>query len=235
MALAFFVGRTRRFDPIDIHLPARLLGAIPIAQQARRGDDDQSARDASQLLVAQAFRNLRNSLLVKVGNLPAGRAHSLCILSPNRGDGRTTIAVGLAISLAKAGRRVLLVDADFQSSSIHRIFRLRQSPGLAELIEGDADPIDAVITTETAGLDVLPAGYCSVEAETLLSWKGLPDYLAALGARYDHILIDLPPLATGRDLRPLHENANGLLWVLDASRKIDSPMIEILDRIPNRF
>jgi succinoglycan biosynthesis transport protein ExoP len=200
----------RRVLQNEPFLGGPILGSIPIAAPPGVRASD---RKVIQQGVAESFRNLRNSLLAQLDATESGKPHTLCITSPERGDGRSCIAVGLAISLAKAGRRVLLVDADLRSPALHRIFGVERSPGLCELIEGKAEPTDALVTTETDHLTLLRAGTPGVDPGQLLAWPDLASYLESLGRRFEHVIIDLGPLLDTPDSRHLIGSTQAALLV----------------------
>ena len=126
LALTFITGALRaprrQATPIAQILGGPLLGSIPLAASMKRSTEAQ--QKAAQLRIAEGFRHLRNSFLVQIGPIQPGEPHTLNVASAHRGQGRSCVAVGLAVSLAKAGRRVLLVDADLRKPDLHRIFSL---------------------------------------------------------------------------------------------------------------
>src|SRR5204862_2046658 len=106
-------------------------------------------------LIAEEFRLIRTQLLF---GHPDKQYRTLCITSPVPGDGKTSLAVNLAISLAKAGRRVLLIDADLRKPDIHRIFNIPEAPGFSELIENTTDLAAAARKKDVENLEVMAAG-----------------------------------------------------------------------------
>src|SRR5262249_19814471 len=86
------------------------------------------------------------------------QAHVLMVTSANPGDGKSTTASNLAIALARAGRRVLLVDADLRRASLHAIYDISRDMGLADLLEGEGAVSLPVQPTVVAKLDVIPSG-----------------------------------------------------------------------------
>lgn len=192
-------------------LPAPLLGSIPLAGPMKRSTPQQ--QKAVQLRIAEGFRHLRNALTVLIGPTPSGEPHTLGVASARRGDGRSCIAAGLAISLAKSGQRVLLIDADLRKPDLHRMFSLPLSPGLCGLIEGKADPGDAIIRTDTANLSLLPAGVASVDPGELLAWQEIGNYLAALSRHYDQVILDAAPLLETADSHHLFDCIQGAVLV----------------------
>jgi capsular exopolysaccharide synthesis family protein len=191
-----------------------ILSAMP-AFHLTSSDDRSSHNQMQQRRVVDEFQRLCDNLVAP--GTSTGIPHTLCITSPHRGDGRTTIAAGLAISLAKKGRKVLLIDADLRRPSLHRIFSVGGSYGLAELMEGKVNPDEAIHSTPTVNLDLIPAGKSSVDPEALLAWDGFRDYIRALGARYNSVIIDSPPFAAGPHSHSMPGTIKGVIFVADAS------------------
>ena len=104
---------------------------------------------------AEAVRDVRTALILSAGEVLPG---TLLIASPTPGDGKSMVASNLAISLAKAGKKVLLIDADLRRPTQHRIFRLPDEAGLAAVLAGEHKLSAAVRATGVAGLSILPCG-----------------------------------------------------------------------------
>jgi Mrp family chromosome partitioning ATPase len=77
------------------------------------------------------------------------------------GEGKTSLSCHLAASLARSGRKTLLVDGDMRNPSCHRMFEVELEPGLSELLRGETDAAEAIHSTPAATLSVLPAGQAS--------------------------------------------------------------------------
>lgn len=199
MLLALLVDRfdKRLRDPRDIEplLGAPLLGTIPRIGELKRVKGEQARN-----LIAEEFRIIRTQLLF--GN-PQLQHKVIAITSPQPGDGKTSLAVNLAISIAKAGRRVLLVDGDLRKPDIHRIFNISDSPGFAEVIAGSHEPGAVIRKSDIDGLEVLPAGTPITRPSELLSRPEVSRVLSALGEVYDHIVIDTAPLLPVSDTHVL--------------------------------
>lgn len=213
LVMTFFTGGFRRraatVSPIEAVLrETPMLASIPFA--AGGGD-----RQIVQLHVAESFRQLRNSLLNLMASAAPGETNVIAITSARRGDGRSCVAAGLSIALAKSGRRVLLVDADLRQPTQHRTFGASQSPGLAELIEGQADPTSAIVAAGIDKLSLLRAGAPTVDPGQLLSWPDIYNYLLTVGRRFDFIVLDMAPVLENADASLLLSCCKGALLVLD--------------------
>ena len=105
--------------------------------------------------VAEAMRAVRTSLTF--GIMP-DNARSLLITSPEPGDGKSTIAANLAIALANAGKRVLLLDGDLRNPSLHHIFGVSNDYGFSNVLSNRELPQSAVVRTSIARLSLIPGG-----------------------------------------------------------------------------
>ncbi|MBW8016043.1 MAG: polysaccharide biosynthesis tyrosine autokinase [Planctomycetes bacterium] len=144
--------------------------------------------------IAEDFQTIRANLSVLNGNggIAPGR---LVITSPGSGEGKTTLAINLATSMAKSGKRVLLIDGDMRSPGIAKLLGLpKGSRGLQDLLFG-ADCQEAVCSMPSTGLDVLTCDdrNCS-DAFELLTSPLTGQYIDAIAKKYDHVIIDTPPL-----------------------------------------
>jgi len=167
--------------------------------------------DGLHSALPEAFRSLRTSVLLSTANRPP---RSLLITSAQPAEGKTTIAVNLAISLAQLGQRVLLVDADLRRPSMHKIFRIRSAVGLVNYLTGRQDWNGVVVATPLKGLDVIPSGPVPPNPTELLSSERMRTLLAEATAQYAMVLIDSPPLLNVADGRVMAVLTEGVVLVV---------------------
>ena len=132
-----------------------ILGQIP--EQNSRGDVTLIRPNDDRHLYAEAFRNLRSSILFK--NWKNGRPPKLILFTsavPN--EGKTTTVANLAVTMALGGARVLLADADLRRGGVNELFKVPASPGFAEVLTSKLHWRDAVLETSTKNLHILPRG-----------------------------------------------------------------------------
>src|SRR5262249_30432476 len=141
--------------------------------------------------VAEAYRTVRTAVYF---GQSSGVAKTLLVTSPSPGDGKTTLASNLAIAMAQAGNRILLLDADFRKPTQHKIFELDKRMGLSSVLAGQAKLADAIQHTSVPGLDVLPCGPIPANPSEILNSQTFADLLEQLTGRYDHVLLDSPPV-----------------------------------------
>lgn len=168
-------------------------------------------RGKPQAALVEAFRSLRASVLLSTADRPPG---SLLITSTLPGEGKTTVATNLAISLAQLGQRVLLVDADLRFPSLQRLFSVRESLGLVSLLTGQQDWRSAVCPSGSPGLDVLLCGPVPPNPAELLSSKSMETFLRSAKSGYAFVILDSSPLLTLADSRILASLVDGVLLVV---------------------
>ncbi|MBK8269872.1 MAG: polysaccharide biosynthesis tyrosine autokinase [Planctomycetes bacterium] len=201
--------------PRDIgraHLP--VLGSIPST------DDDEveiervetACLDAPHSVVAEAFRNLRANLFFSA---PAEQQGVILVTSPSGGNGKTTVAANIAISIALSGRRVLLIDANFRRSALPRIFPNVRAEGLSNILIGQGDLKDFVTQTNVPGLDILSAGPLPPNPAELLGSSYLRDVVVDARSRYDQVIFDGPPVLLVSDAMVLAGAVDGVMLVCE--------------------
>jgi polysaccharide biosynthesis transport protein len=167
---------------------------------------DSFERDHQRATFAEAFGTLRTSVLLDVG-APAPR--SLLITSTQPQEGKTTISTNLALSMARMGRRVLLVDADIRRPAVHRALKLDARLGLVDYLAGRAEWRALLHRSVMNGLDVLPAGRPPTDPADLLSSGRMKQLMDVAYAEYDVVILDSPALfinaPDARILAPLVE------------------------------
>jgi capsular exopolysaccharide synthesis family protein len=164
---------------------------------------------------AESFRGIRTALFFST--VGAGRK-VLQITSPDMGDGKTTIAANLAVSIAQSGKTVILVDADFRRPRLHKIFKTANEAGLATILAGDHDLDPTVQPSGVPNLSILPCGQRPANPAELLTSSGLKEVLDELGARYDFVIIDSPPLLVVSDPSVLATQVDGILLTIRVSK-----------------
>ena len=126
----------------------------------------------------------------------------LAVTSAANNEGKTSVAVQLAVSTARAsGERALLIDGDMRSPDVHKVLETRVGPGLAEVLSGECSVEDAIITDWSSRVHILPAGKLRGSPHKLLGNGALKSLLETVRSSYKHIVVDTPPiLAAGEAL-----------------------------------
>ena len=168
---------------------------------------------------AEAYRSLRTNLNYLT---PPKAPRVIVVTSALPGDGKTTTAVNLAVTLAHQGQRVILIDAETRRGTVHDVFGIAPSPGFFDLMYGQASPGECIrrVAMESGGtIDVLPLGSApSVNPADLLVAQRLQPLFERLRAQYDYVLLDTPPLNLFTDSALIGAQADALLLVARADK-----------------
>ena len=160
--------------------------------------------------LSEAFRGLRTSVLLSSGGRSAS---SILVTSAQPGEGKTTIAANLAISLAQLGRRVLLVDADMRHPTMQKYFPQRGSQ-LSSYLAGEGTWQDMAYHTAVRGLYVLLCGPLPVNAAELVSSDRMRALVQEAAKEYDFVILDSPPLLNVADTRILANTVDATILVV---------------------
>jgi capsular exopolysaccharide synthesis family protein len=165
--------------------------------------------------IAEACRMIRTAIHFGAAK---DRRRTLLITSPSAGEGKSTLASNLAITLAQAGRRVLLIDADLRLPMQHKIFGASNANGLSSILQGGATLEESVETTEVNGLELLPAGPVAHNPAEMLNSPAFTELLDMLYDRYDHVVIDSAPVVGLADSRIVAASCDATVLVLRAGQ-----------------
>ncbi len=201
--------------PTRSALPAHLDGRPLGARDGAPGSPGLFAlvsHQATSSILAEAFRNLRTSVVYATPDRPP---KTMLVTSLQQQDGKTSISTNCAITLAQLGLGdVLLVDADLRHPDLHRILDVPQTPGLSDLLVGGVELTDVIRPTRIPGLLVIPAGPVPTNPAELLFSPRFTEALAAAGERFAHIVIDSPPMLGVTDTLVLAPRVEGVILVL---------------------
>jgi len=215
--------RARVPEDLRDRLGLKVLGIVPHVSVKRKDEDPAVAAARITSLeanssVVEAFRSLRTAVFF---TMPAEKEKVIVITSAVSGEGKSTVASNLALSIARSGRRVLLVDADFHRPLFHRVYDLDMERGLSSLLTGEAVWEEAVqqssLELDLLGqLDILPAGPKPTHTTELLESDMMAALLERMRKEYDRIIIDTPPVLLISDTLVLAARADGVILVVRA-------------------
>lgn len=188
IGVGFLVETTQNLlrTPNEVKRATRLplLGVIP---------HNDSRTQAFSVPVAESFRSLSKNLRL------LGKTHaplrSLTITSAEAGDGKSTVALHLALAVAAMGQRVLLVDADLRNPKIHELLRFSNQQGFSNLLQNDRD-VQSVLQSSSSytNLTVLTAGTPPLDPVELFTTNRVEHLFQKLQAMFDLVIVDTPPL-----------------------------------------
>lgn len=163
----------------------------------------------------EAFKSLRTNIMF---SLPGSGCKCIGVTSPTPGDGKSTTAANLAISLGQIGKKVLLVDGDMRLPTVASSFRINGIPGLSDFLVGQARVEEVVHPLENQPLSVLPAGNIPPDPTGLLEAKQLEHLFNAFRKIYDYVVVDLPPVTSVPDAQILSRFLDGYLLTIRQKR-----------------
>ena len=172
---------------VDEGLGIRVVGTLP-ALSSRK------ALDPNHPIVAQLTESIDGVRTILMHDSTSKRRQVVLVTSAATMEGRTTVASQLAASLARAGRRTLLVDGDLRRPALHALFDAPLEDGLCEVLRAEVDVADVIRPTHAEGLWLLTAGYCDVDAIHALATEQMQPVFDKLRAEYDFIIIDGAPV-----------------------------------------
>lgn len=164
--------------------------------------------------IATAFAAVRTNVYF---GLPDS-ARTILVTSPQPGDGKSTLVSNLAIAMAQAGRRVLIIDANCRLPVQHKMFALPAGSGLTGVLSDRVTLDKAILPSGIDDLDLLPCGTLPPNPSELFNSQDFSDLLGDLATRYDYILLDAPSLTTAADARIISAWCDATLLVLHADR-----------------
>lgn len=232
--LAFFFeyldSRIKNPDDIKAHLRLSHLGLLPIVDPKSLNGRYPLISDTVPVNFAEAFRAIRTNVLFSTA---VEGARSLVVTSTGPGEGKSMVAANMAVALAQAGQRVLLVDADMRRPKVQDVFQLAQEPGLSNLLVGNAKANECVRKSSVAGLWVLPAGRIPPNPAELLGSQRWREFMATLVQHFDWIIIDSPPVMAVTDAAVIAHQATGVLFVVGAEMTSRHAAVRALDQLEN--
>lgn len=204
------VSGMRSVEDVENELGVPLLGAVPAMRKVARPADLLVEKPTSQF--AEALRNARASIMgVKSDTKP----RVLALTSAMPSEGKTTTALALARTMAINGQRTIILDVDVRRAQLRQILGTPSNgPGTVEVLKGEATFEQAIEQSGVEGLDQIVVNKPYFSSENLFGNDMMPKLLEELSARYDVIVLDLPPLLGLADGRFLAALADAVVMVI---------------------
>jgi capsular exopolysaccharide synthesis family protein len=161
---------------------------------------------------AEAFRTLRTSLAFASPE----PVRTLLVTSAAPEEGKSTVVSNLAVVMAQAGKRVLVVDADLRKPQQHRVFEVSNHRGLTNVLVGQVDAAEVVTETLVPGVHLLTSGPIPPNPAELLDSERARSLWGQLAQEYEHVLLDSPPLLAVADSVILSSQVEGVVVVVRA-------------------
>ena len=208
--VAWWEFRSRRIhttEEVVRGLGMRLVGAVPaLAHPSSPGHVSANGKqDPSEAGMLESIDSIRTLLLRDAGT------RIVMVTSAVGGEGKTTLASHLAGSLARAGRRTLLIDCDLRRPAAHQMFELPLQPGFSEALLGEVHVAEATRSTAVNDLFVIPAGQWDRAVLQVLARDGAEPLFEKLKAEYDFIVVDSHPVLAATDSLLIGQSVDAVL------------------------
>ena len=172
--------------------------------------------------VTEAFRTLRTNLEFASVDIPLS---TLIVTSTSPSEGKSTVAVNLAVVIAQGGKKVVLIDTDLRRPSIHRYLELPNRRGLSDLFRDPAQLPHVIQTWDNLPITIITSGPIPPNPAELLDSKGMEQIIDELKESYDLVIIDSPP-AVVVDPIVLSAKVDGVLMVIEPGKtRIDAAQV----------
>ncbi len=166
-------------------------------------------------VAAEAIRSIRTNLVFMSVEQPL---RTLLVTSPSPQEGKTTMAVNLAIAMAQSGKRVVVVDTDLRRPRIHHVFDASNDRGVSTVLVGEADLEQTIQSTDVGGLYIVPSGPVPPNPSELLHSGGFREFIDALLERFDIVVFDSPPINLVTDAAVIAAQVDGVVTIAYAQR-----------------
>ena len=205
----------------DLGMP--IVGHLPLASLSNSKRIDTKIDSSvvtvhkSKSAVSEAFRGIRTALFF---NNQQGNMKVIQVTSPIPGDGKSTIASNLAVSIAQSGRKVCLVDCDFRRPRVSKIFGVGSDVGLVQVISEKSKLEEAIQDSSIENLSVLSCGRRPANPAELLSSEKFQSIIAELRQKFDYVILDTPPVLVVSDPATVAPVADGVILTVRLRRNL---------------
>lgn len=213
--LYFFLRDTiKSEEEVENKLDTRLYAKLPFEVKKREDARNKKAILITSLKTSFFFRESINKLRSKVEASSDKHGYkSFMITSAYENEGKSSVAANLALALAKNGRKVVLVDADFNKPAVFKIFDLDGSKSLNKAIEGTFSWRSQVVS-DRSGLDLLPCSQDTLKSELLTNSKKLDEIMKELREEYDFVIVDTSPAYLLNEPMAMNELVDATLFIV---------------------
>jgi len=243
--LVEFIDQTvRSQEDVENKLGLPFLGVVPMTPFSKKTTAYNHLQLQEHSLIAESIRNLRTMIdFAIVGQ----KSKSFMVTSTVQGEGKSYVCSNIAVAIAQAGEKILLVDGDLRRSNLHKNFRVSNSRGLSEFLAGGKNTDDLkhlIQPTDVENLSILTCGPRPPNPAELLNTPRLSAFLAWAGEYYDRVIIDCPPMFPISDALLWGKYINSVVYVTsfgktrvplikNGTKRLQSAGIKILGSVVN--
>jgi len=224
VGLAFFLewldNTIKTSEEVTSLLKIPFLGPVPAIFTDKDTDADSELRDPTEDLIAlrspkatasESYRGIRTSIMFSAADISP---QIILVCSAGAKEGKTITAANIAVTMAQAGSKVLLIDCDMRRPKLHRLFNVPRDRGLSNVLVGDSTLADTIIHSSVPNIDILPCGPIPPNPSELIGSHHMQALIDEIRKSYERIIIDSPPLAAVTDAVILSSIVDGVIFVI---------------------
>lgn len=178
--------------------------------------------------IQEAYKSLRTNISFLIRGQKCKR---FCITSASAGEGKSITLLNLAISIAQAGKKVLLIDADLRRPAVARLLVEQASPGLSEVLADEVAELNAIRKEVYPNLDILFSGEIPPNPSELLGSERMQELIETNSKYYDYILVDTPPVGMVSDACIVSNLLDGVLILVWQGRSQKDLIKQAVDNL----
>lgn len=210
----FFDNTFKIEDDIRVTLDLPVITSLP--EIAKDGDTIITSKTPFDY--REAFKVLRTK--IQFSGID-GRMKVIGVTSSSPFEGKTTVSINLALTIAETGKRVLLVDTDLRKPKVHKTLNLPAEPGISNVLTQHEPLANAISKIEGFdSLDVVPCGVIPPNPAELLGSQQLETFIKSIEDQYDYIIFDTPPVSLVADTSVLSRMLDGIVMVITYGRTV---------------
>jgi capsular exopolysaccharide synthesis family protein len=196
---------------LEAHSELDVVGLIP---RLKASEMEVLEENDKRHILVESFRNIRSSMLF----MPAGdfNPKSFLVSSAIPGEGKSTLAMDLAVTMALAGSKTLLVDGDLRRGRLNRHFAAKSEPGLAELLKETAQLNETIVETQIPNLHFMPRGKAMAAGTEPLPGPKFSKLINTLHDKFDYLIIDSCPVLAADDSSAMAPLVDAVFFVVRA-------------------
>lgn len=216
--LAYNDSTIRRYEDLKKHLNVACLAVVPLTKFKKRNQKFDSRISINNDKVPSSFREAVNTLRTRVEKeMRENNLKTLLISSSIPGEGKTTMALNLALAFKDRDKKVLLIDGDLRNPNIHSIVGVKEKDikiGITDVLQGKAEPSEAIINHSLLNLNMILGRKAVNNASELLSSQRMQAMIDELYDYYDYIIFDTPPAAMMTDASVVAAYMDAALYII---------------------
>lgn len=224
-----FEDRVKSREEVERRLGAPVIAAVPRAPGWRRAEEAHLTMITDpRSPIAEAYRTLATNLQYMATQRPL---RVVMVTSALAGEGKSTTASNLAVALAQAGRRVILLSTDLRRPRIHAFFSLRNDRGLSNILADGHHLSQVTMDPAVPNLRIINAGPEPSDPAALLGGRRAGEFLQSLRDVAEFVVVDTPPVLAVADASILAPMVDGTIFVIDAEQGRRSDLAEARDQL----